>query len=174
MSLSRNSFRLNDQNKWKLKCVLTVIQRREGGFVNFNRSWSQYEDGFGFLSSEFWIGNEKLSYLTNQEVYELRVDITLYNGSALYAIYRGFRITDGWSQYMISSIGVLESNLGSALSTCPSNMIYNTCSCQATCDDPNGAGGCNNNCLGSEGCNCPTGFLMHGSDCIPTMTVLFT
>ncbi|XP_071836564.1 uncharacterized protein [Apostichopus japonicus] len=146
----------------------TVIQRREGGFANFNRSWSQYEDGFGFLSSEFWLGNEKLSYLTNQEVYELRVDITLYNGSALYAIYKGFRITDGWSQYMISSIGVLESNLGSALSTCPSNMIYNTCSCQATCDDPNGAGGCNNNCLGSEGCNCPTGFLMHGSDCIPT------
>lgn len=80
--------------------------------MNFNRSWAQYEDGFGFLSSEFWLGNEKLSYLTNQEVYELRVDITLYNGSALYAIYKGFRITDGWSQYMISSIGVLESNLG--------------------------------------------------------------
>ncbi|PIK38961.1 putative IgGFc-binding protein-like, partial [Apostichopus japonicus] len=47
--------------------------------------------------------------------------------------------------------------------TCPTNTIYGTCSCKATCDDPNGQSGCNRDCLGSEGCTCPDGFLMQGS-----------
>ncbi|PIK38966.1 tenascin [Apostichopus japonicus] len=50
--------------------------------------------------------------------------------------------------------------------TCPRNTIYGTCSCKATCEDPNGQSGCNRDCLGSEGCTCPAGFLMQGSDCI--------
>ncbi|PIK40176.1 hypothetical protein BSL78_22976 [Apostichopus japonicus] len=45
-------------------------------------------------------------------------------------------------------------------------MIYGTCSCKATCEDPNGQSGCNRDCLGTEGCTCPAGFLMQGSDCI--------
>ncbi|PIK52885.1 putative fibrinogen-like protein 1 [Apostichopus japonicus] len=45
-------------------------------------------------------------------------------------------------------------------------MIYGTCTCQATCEDPNGQSGCYSDCLGSEGCTCPAGFLMQGSDCI--------
>ncbi|XP_071835326.1 uncharacterized protein [Apostichopus japonicus] len=144
----------------------TVIQRRESGAVNFNRSWSQYQDGFGFLSTEFWLGNEKLSYLTNQADYELRVDIELSNGASFYTTYKGFRITDEWGQYKVTHIGPLESNAPTLLSTCPTNMIYETCTCQATCEDPKGQSGCNSDCLGSEGCTCPAGFLMQGSDCI--------
>ncbi|PIK38970.1 fibrinogen-like protein A [Apostichopus japonicus] len=90
----------------------TVIQRRGSGAVNFNRSWSQYEDGFGFLSTEFWLGNEKLSHLTNQADYELRVDIELSNGASFYTTYRGFRITDAWGQYQFKHIGEVESNAG--------------------------------------------------------------
>ncbi|PIK38967.1 putative fibrinogen-like protein 1 [Apostichopus japonicus] len=90
--------------------MLQVIQRRDSGAVNFDRSWSQYKDGFGFLSTEFWLGNEKLSYLTNQGHYELRVDIKLSNGASFYTTYRGFRITDEWGQYQVTHIGELESN----------------------------------------------------------------
>ncbi|PIK53515.1 putative angiopoietin-4-like [Apostichopus japonicus] len=88
----------------------TVIQRRDSGSVNFNRSWSEYEDGFGFLSTEFWLGNEKLSYLTNQAEYELHVDIVLSSGASFYTTYRGFRITDEWGQYKVTHIGPLERN----------------------------------------------------------------
>lgn len=37
----------------------TVIQRRELTDLqeNFNRSWSEYKNGFGDLSNEFWFGN---------------------------------------------------------------------------------------------------------------------
>ncbi|PIK59709.1 Fibrinogen C domain-containing protein 1-A [Apostichopus japonicus] len=145
-----------------------------------------------FLSTEFWIGNEKLSHLTNQAVYELRVDMTLSNGSSFYSAYHGFRIADEWSQYKIVNMIALDSNVGkyaiaekyvcfverinyivvipayqgTLISVCPSNMIYATCSCKATCEDPNGQSGYNCDCLGSEGCTCPAGFLMQGSDCI--------
>ncbi|XP_071835328.1 uncharacterized protein [Apostichopus japonicus] len=144
----------------------TVIQRRDSGAVNFNRSWSQYQDGFGFLSTEFWLGNEKLSYLTNQADYELRVDIELSNGASFYTTYKGFRITDERGQYKVTHIEPLESNARPFPSICPTNMIYGTCTCQATCEDPNGQSGCYSDCLGSEGCTCPAGFLLQGSDCI--------
>ncbi|PIK57225.1 hypothetical protein BSL78_05861 [Apostichopus japonicus] len=123
-------------------------------------------DGFGFLSSEFWLGNEKLSYLTNQADYEVRVDIVLSNGASFYTTYKGFRITDEWGQYKVTHIGPLESNAPTLPSTCPTNMIYGTCTCQATCEDPDGKSGCKSDCFGSEGCTCPPGFLMQGSNCI--------
>ncbi|PIK39729.1 putative microfibril-associated glycoprotein 4-like [Apostichopus japonicus] len=53
----------------------------------------------------------------------------------------------------------------SLITACPPNMVYETCSCQTTCEDPKGESGCHSDCIGSESCVCPTGFLMHGSDC---------
>ncbi|XP_071837365.1 fibrinogen-like protein A [Apostichopus japonicus] len=51
-----------------------VLQRRLDGGVDFNRDWNDYKQGFGFLHREFWLGNEKLSYITNQRDHELRID----------------------------------------------------------------------------------------------------
>ena len=79
--------------------------------MNFNRSWSQYKDGFGFLSTEFWLGNEKLSYLTNQAVCELRVDMELASGDSFYIIYKGFRITDEFGHYKLQHVRAFESNV---------------------------------------------------------------
>ncbi|PIK58399.1 Angiopoietin-related protein 1 [Apostichopus japonicus] len=54
----------------------TVIQRRTDGSIDFRRDWDSYKSGFGFLSHEFWLGNEKLSFLTNQKKYQLVIEIT--------------------------------------------------------------------------------------------------
>ncbi|XP_071963106.1 ficolin-2-like [Antedon mediterranea] len=53
----------------------TVIQRRKDGSQNFGRDWFEYKQGFGDVSSEFWLGNEKIHFLTLQGHYELRIDM---------------------------------------------------------------------------------------------------
>ena len=39
---------------------LKVIQRRESGTVSFSRTWIEYENGFGDLQTEFWLGKKNL------------------------------------------------------------------------------------------------------------------
>ncbi|XP_022095922.1 ficolin-3-like [Acanthaster planci] len=52
-----------------------VFQRRFDGSVNFNRNWTEYRDGFGDLTGEFWLGNEKLRQLTSQKEWLLQTDL---------------------------------------------------------------------------------------------------
>jgi len=33
-----------------------VVQRRQDGSLDFNKNWTEYEDGFGKLTGEFWYG----------------------------------------------------------------------------------------------------------------------
>ncbi|XP_071835483.1 fibrinogen-like protein 1 [Apostichopus japonicus] len=88
----------------------TVIHRRfENGSVEFNRNWESYKNGFGFLSHEFYLGNEKISLLTNQNKYELIFEITTSNGSTFQQSYENFRIGDEFSNYKLVS---LERNSG--------------------------------------------------------------
>ncbi|PIK55698.1 fibrinogen-like protein A [Apostichopus japonicus] len=83
----------------------TVIQRRKDSSINFNRTWDEYENGFGFLSHEFWLGNEKISYITNQRKYQLRMDITTESGCSFFVTYETFRISDSFSHYKLVSTG---------------------------------------------------------------------
>ncbi|KAL3843135.1 hypothetical protein ACJMK2_021087 [Sinanodonta woodiana] len=52
-----------------------VFQRRLNGQVDFYRTWEDYKKGFGDLSGEFWLGNEKLHLLTKTRKYKLRIDM---------------------------------------------------------------------------------------------------
>ncbi|CAB3993826.1 Hypothetical predicted protein [Paramuricea clavata] len=45
----------------------TVFQHRYDGSVDFNLGWTEYQEGFGNLSGEFWLGLEKLHRITTSE-----------------------------------------------------------------------------------------------------------
>ena len=50
----------------------TVLQRRKDGSADLkNRDWVEYEDGFGNLHGEFWIGLRSMHCLTSQGHWEL-------------------------------------------------------------------------------------------------------
>ncbi|KAJ8033560.1 Fibrinogen-like protein A [Holothuria leucospilota] len=112
----------------------TVLQRRMDGSISFNRNWEEYKGGFGFLSTEFWLGNEKLSYISNQAVYELRIDLMLSNGSSFYIEYNAFRITDEWGGFSISSVGQDSGNESSLTTFCPPNTVAKNSICKPVHD----------------------------------------
>ena len=84
----------------------TVIQRRKDGSVDFkNRDWVEYEDGFGNLHGEFWIGMRSMHCLTSQGNWELRIDYQLKNGTKSYLHYNNFVIGSAEDQYPLSISG---------------------------------------------------------------------
>ena len=86
-----------------------VIQRRIDGSVDFNRYWSEYEEGFGNLptddkdtTGEFWIGLRSLHCLTSKGQWELRIDYMLTNKTKGYLSYLYFRVGSASDKYRLS------------------------------------------------------------------------
>lgn len=131
----------------------TVVQRRIDGSLDFNRDWNEYKEGFGFLSSEFWLGNEKLSLMLNQKKYELRFDIVTSEGSSCHFIYEDFRISDGFSNYVIVSTGEYSGNTDSCIVTCSGNTGEGCgCTMEGGSEIMNGESSLNSDC--SRNCSC--------------------
>ena len=79
-----------------------VVQRRQDGSVDFNRTWLEYEDGFGKLSSEFWYGLKALHCLTGQGGWEMRMDVTLVNGTSIIFQYKQFQVASAKDKYKLT------------------------------------------------------------------------
>ena len=82
----------------------TVFQRRMDGSVNFYHNWTDYQQGFGNLSGEFWLGLDKIHRLTSNAT-ELRVDMQDFEGNSAYAQYTSFSVGDSSSKYILSVSG---------------------------------------------------------------------
>lgn len=67
-----------------------TIQRRYNGSVDFYRGWKQYEDGFGDVKGEFWLGLKKIHEITMCGTYMLRVELQDFEGDIAYAEYSEF------------------------------------------------------------------------------------
>ncbi|XP_046574885.1 fibrinogen C domain-containing protein 1-A-like isoform X2 [Haliotis rubra] len=102
----------DEQGSFKAYCDMTqhgggwlVIQRRVDGLVDFYRTWFEYMDGFGNLTGEFWLGNERIHRLTKQTTYELRVDLTFTDGETGFAHYNNFRLGNMSTFYTLDVSG---------------------------------------------------------------------
>ncbi|XP_062583782.1 fibrinogen-like protein A, partial [Saccostrea cucullata] len=72
----------------------TAIQRRQDGSTDFYRTWSEYKQGFGDPSKNYWIGNDVIFELTKNKDQELRIELQRFNGAEAYAQYSTFHIGD--------------------------------------------------------------------------------
>ena len=82
----------------------TVFQRRRDGSVDFYLYWINYQQGFGDLSGEFWLGLDKIHRLTSTGT-QLRVDMQDFEMDSRYAKYTNFSIGDSVSNYTLSVSG---------------------------------------------------------------------
>ncbi|CAC5415712.1 unnamed protein product [Mytilus coruscus] len=90
----------------------TVIQRRIDGKENFHRNWVEYENGFGDLQNEFWLGNKYLYLLTNNGSYKLRVELVRGDGKYFYAEYSNFKVGNATLKYMLTTAYGYSGNAG--------------------------------------------------------------
>ena len=82
-----------------------VVQRRQDGSVDFNRTWLEYEDGFGKLTGEFWYGLRALHCLTGQGGWEMRMDIKLTDGTNIFLQYEQFKVASAREKYKLTIEG---------------------------------------------------------------------
>ena len=82
----------------------TVFQRRMDGSVDFYRYWTDYQQGFGNLTGEFWLGLDKIHRLASTAT-QLRVDLQDFEGNSAYAKYTSFSVGDSASKYILSVSG---------------------------------------------------------------------
>ncbi|KFB52139.1 AGAP000806-PA-like protein [Anopheles sinensis] len=89
-----------------------VIQNRYDGFVNFNRSWEKYREGFGDIGTEFWLGLEEIHRLTVAVPMEIAFVAESFRGERRWARYSVFEIADETDRYRLQKLGVYSGTLG--------------------------------------------------------------
>ncbi|XP_076877728.1 fibroleukin isoform X3 [Brachyhypopomus gauderio] len=92
----------------------TVIQRRLDGTISFNRTWDDYKKGFGHLTGEFWLGNDKIHWLTTTRAMVLRIELEDLDGVKEFAQYDDFYVANESLKYQLT-IGGYSGTAGNAM-----------------------------------------------------------
>ena len=80
-----------------------VIQRnKKDSSVSFNRNWTDYEKGFGNLTTEFWYGLEEMHCLTQRGQWEMRIDYQKNDKTWSYLHYNQFSIGSASEEYPLT------------------------------------------------------------------------
>lgn len=91
----------------------TVFQRRVNGSVDFYLNWIDYQNGFGDLTGEFWLGLDKIHLLTTNNT-TLRVDLEDSNENKAFAKYSTFKVGNVSSKYILT-VGGYNGTAGDSL-----------------------------------------------------------
>ena len=103
----------------------TVFQRRQDGSVDFYRNWTDYENGFGNLTGEFWLGLGKINRLIKEQSNTLRVDLGDFDGNTSYAQYTTFSVGDSTTEYTLT-VGGYSGTAGESLAWHNNGMKFTT------------------------------------------------
>ncbi|KAL5019703.1 hypothetical protein ScPMuIL_002595 [Solemya velum] len=85
----------------------TVFQKRFDGSVDFNRNWTEYEDGFGNLNGEFWLGDQFVPIETSND---LLIRMVQFDGTVHYIEYMDFKVQNASVNYRLHIGPVISGN----------------------------------------------------------------
>nr|AAI29966.1 Angiopoietin 4 [Mus musculus] len=103
----------------------TLIQHREDGSVNFQRTWEEYKEGFGNVAREHWLGNEAVHRLTSRTAYLLRVELHDWEGRQTSIQYENFQLGSERQRYSLS-VNDSSSSAGRKNSLAPQGTKFST------------------------------------------------
>ncbi|TMS03005.1 angiopoietin-related protein 5 [Larimichthys crocea] len=94
----------------------TVMQRRSGGAVSFDKKWAAYKNGFGHMTQDHWLGLKNVFCLTKNKTkkWTLRVDLWDHEGGTAHALYRNFRLSSEKKAFRLH-VGKYTGNAGDAI-----------------------------------------------------------
>ena len=93
----------------------TVFQRRCDRSENFYRGSANYENGFGNIKGEHWLGLKRISCLTLVAVKtELRIDLADFAGHSKFACYDYFHVGTPSTNYRLTIGGYQNRGIGPA------------------------------------------------------------
>ena len=99
-----------------------VFQRRRHAQLDFNRNWTDYEEGFGDPQYEHWLGLKKINCLTfSLCAAQLRIDMTDYKGIHKYAIYSSIAVHNAANKYRLD-LGAYSGTAGDGMRVCRSDF----------------------------------------------------
>ena len=78
----------------------TIIQRRIDD-TSFDEKWFHYQNGFGIPCKSHWIGLEHMHALTTHTIYQLRVELSDFQGNKAYADYKFFAVGSAKNKYSL-------------------------------------------------------------------------
>ncbi|CAB1449298.1 unnamed protein product [Pleuronectes platessa] len=91
----------------------TVIQHRIDGSVDFDQTWEKYEEGFGDLEKDFWLGLKKIHSLAQQGASILRIYLEDWKEEKHWAEYRF--LLDGRSKDYTLHVSQFSGSLPNAI-----------------------------------------------------------
>ncbi|XP_052085235.1 ficolin-2-like [Mytilus californianus] len=94
------------------------------GYTDFYRGWIDYKNGFGSLTSEFWLGNNFIHLLTSTGHYKLYIHLEDFEGNSAYAEYFEFSLGDYATNYRLHVEGYCGT-AGDSLMSTVNNDRYN-------------------------------------------------
>lgn len=81
----------------------TVLQKRFDGSERFSdRTWIEYQNGFGNVTGEYWLGLDRIHRLAKNPV-TLRFDLAAPDGRTRFAVYQGFTVAGADQKYLMTS-----------------------------------------------------------------------
>ncbi|XP_061187139.1 angiopoietin-related protein 1-like [Saccostrea echinata] len=113
---------MNDTTSFKIRCehgISTsnaVIMMRLNGTENFNRSWRDYQRGFGNPKFNHWLGLDKIHYLTSRGYNILTVNMLDW-----YAVLKSVR----YFHFNVSSAPNFQLSIRDYLGQVPDDLLYN-------------------------------------------------
>lgn len=69
--------------------------------TKFNVNWNRYENGFGNVYEEFWVGNKIIHDLTNSEDQVLQIDLESFNNETISLKYNLFKVSNAKDNYRL-------------------------------------------------------------------------